>query len=176
MNKPFKRADICLPNFNEVSPEKWAVIACDQFTSEPKYWESVKNFVGDSPSTLSLIIPEVYLAESDVRVPKINATMNEYLNGVLNCRENALIYLERTQSDGSVRRGIMLAVDLEAERKRLMAELDKNANEIKRLEGKLNNQGFVAKAPAAVVEGEKAKLEKYKETLAAIEAALAKLA
>lgn len=66
-------------------------------------------------------------------------------------------------------------VDLEAEKKRLQAELDKNANEIKRLEGKLSNQGFVAKAPAAVVEGEKAKLEKYKEVRAGLEAALAAL-
>ncbi len=66
-------------------------------------------------------------------------------------------------------------VDLDAERKRLQAELDKNANEIKRLEGKLSNQGFVAKAPAAVVEGEKAKLEKYKEVRAGLEAALAAL-
>ncbi len=66
-------------------------------------------------------------------------------------------------------------VDLEAERKRLRTELDRNAGEIKRLEGKLSNQGFVAKAPAAVVEGEKAKLEKYKEVRAGLEAALAAL-
>lgn len=63
-------------------------------------------------------------------------------------------------------------VDLEAERKRLNAELDKNANEIKRLESKLSNEGFIAKAPAAVVEGEKAKLEKYREVRAGLEAAL----
>ncbi len=66
-------------------------------------------------------------------------------------------------------------VDLEAERKRLMAELDKNANEIKRLESKLGNEGFIAKAPAAVVEGERAKLQKYREVRAGLEAALAAL-
>ena len=66
-------------------------------------------------------------------------------------------------------------IDFEAERKRLMAELDKNAGEIKRLEGKLSNAGFVAKAPAAVVEGEKAKLAKYMEVRKGLEEALAKL-
>ncbi len=66
-------------------------------------------------------------------------------------------------------------IDFEAERKRLTAELSKNEGEIKRLEGKLSNEGFVAKAPAAVVEGEKAKLEKYKEIRKGLEEALAKL-
>ncbi len=66
-------------------------------------------------------------------------------------------------------------IDLDAERKRLTGERDRVAGEIKRLEGKLANAGFVAKAPAAVVEGERVKLEKYKDTLAGIEAALAKL-
>ena len=67
-------------------------------------------------------------------------------------------------------------IDTEKERARLSKELEKTQGEIKRLEGKLSNAGFVAKAPAQVVDAEKAKLEKYKETLAAIEAALAKLA
>ena len=66
-------------------------------------------------------------------------------------------------------------IDTEKERARLQKELEKTQGEIKRLDGKLSNAGFVAKAPANVVEAEKAKLEKYKETLAAIEAALAKL-
>ncbi len=66
-------------------------------------------------------------------------------------------------------------IDTEKERARLSKELEKTQGEIKRLEGKLSNAGFVAKAPAQVVDAEKAKLEKYKETLAAIEAALAKL-
>ena len=66
-------------------------------------------------------------------------------------------------------------IDLDAERKRLGAEKERIIGEIKRLEGKLSNQGFVAKAPAAVVEGERNKLEKYRDTLAGVEAALAKL-
>ena len=66
-------------------------------------------------------------------------------------------------------------IDFEAERKRLTEELKKNDGEIKRLEGKLSNEGFVAKAPAAVVEGEKAKLAKYQEIRKGLEEALAKL-
>ena len=66
-------------------------------------------------------------------------------------------------------------IDFAAERKRLEGELAKNEGEIKRLEGKLSNEGFVAKAPAAVVEGERAKLEKYKEVRKGLEEALAKL-
>ena len=66
-------------------------------------------------------------------------------------------------------------IDFEAERKRLEGELAKNEGEIKRLEGKLSNEGFVAKAPAAVVEGERAKLAKYHEVRKGLEEALAKL-
>jgi len=66
-------------------------------------------------------------------------------------------------------------IDFEAERKRLTEELKKNDGEIKRLEGKLSNEGFVAKAPAAVVEGERAKLAKYHEIRKGLEEALAKL-
>lgn len=55
--KTFKEADILLPG-KEVNMEKWSVIACDQFTSEPEYWEEVKKFAGDSPSTLDMILPK----------------------------------------------------------------------------------------------------------------------
>jgi valyl-tRNA synthetase len=66
-------------------------------------------------------------------------------------------------------------VDLEKEKVRLAGEVKKVQGEIARLDGKLSNAGFIAKAPAAVVEGEKAKLEKYKETLAQLEEALSKI-
>ena len=66
-------------------------------------------------------------------------------------------------------------IDFEKERARLTAEYEKNEGEILRIEKKLSNEGFVAKAPAAVVEGEKAKLNKYLETRTAITEALAKL-
>ena len=106
-------ADILLPDFNEVDGSKWAIIACDQYTSEPEYWEKAKEMVGDSPSTLSLILPEVYLSEAGERVPKINATMGEYLKSVLKTYKNSMIYTERVQRDGRVKHGLVAMIDLE---------------------------------------------------------------
>ena len=111
--KCYKSADILLPDFNKVSPEKWAVVACDQYTSEPEYWEKADAIVGDTPSTLRMILPEVYLSEKDKRIPEINKTMNEYLENILSETPDAMVYIQREQSDGSVREGLLLAVDLE---------------------------------------------------------------
>ena len=113
MNKPYSSADILLPDFNKTDAKKWAVIACDQFTSEPHYWESAKKFIGGAPSTLDLILPEVYLSETKARIPAINANMEKYLGNILVTHPDSMIYVERVQSDGSVRRGIVMAVDLE---------------------------------------------------------------
>ena len=109
----FLPADILLPDFSSVEGRLWSVIACDQFTSEPEYWEAVAERVGDSPSTLNLMIPEVYLAESEERTVKAHAAMEEYLKNVLISHPDSMIYVERTQSDGRVRRGIVGMVDLE---------------------------------------------------------------
>ncbi len=111
---PFKRANILIPK--NVDMTKWSVVACDQYTSEPEYWERVENIVGDSPSTLRLTLPEIFLEEADVneRINKINATMEEYLSKDLFTELNdSMIYLERTQSDGRIREGIIGMVDLE---------------------------------------------------------------
>ncbi|MBO7214877.1 MAG: DUF1015 domain-containing protein [Clostridia bacterium] len=114
MNKYYLHpADIMLPNFTEVDGSKWAVIACDQYTSEPEYWVKASEIIGSSPSTLSLILPEVYLSESEARVPVINQTMNEYLKSVLKTHKNSMIYTERVQRDGRVKHGIVAMVDLE---------------------------------------------------------------
>ncbi len=94
---------------------KWAVIACDQFTSQPEYWHEVERIVGDAPSTLNLTFPEVYLEQpgGDERIKNIQATMREYMDeGVLQ-PHNGLIYVERTV-DGKTRKGIVLCLDLEA--------------------------------------------------------------
>ena len=64
MNVPFKRANILLPKNAEM--EKWAVVACDQYTSEPEYWKEVENIVGDAPSTLKITLPEIYLEQDNV--------------------------------------------------------------------------------------------------------------
>ena len=113
MIKCFSAADILLPDFNKVDAKKWAVVACDQFTSEPEYWQKASLVVGDAPSTLNVILPEVYLGQTEQRVPRINATMREYVKDILVSHPDSMIYVERTQSDGSVRHGVVLAVDLE---------------------------------------------------------------
>ena len=111
---PLKRANILLPK--DVDMTKWSVVACDQYTSEPEYWKEVEKEVGSSPSTLNLILPELYLEDTDVedRIKKINKTMEEYLDeGIFNEYKDTMIYLERTQKDGKVREGLMAMVDLE---------------------------------------------------------------
>ena len=113
MEKCFSSADILLPDFNKYDAEKWAVVACDQFTSEPLYWEKASQIVGGAPSTLNMILPEVYLSETEKRVSAINETMHTYIRDVLVSHPDSMIYVERTQSDGSIRHGVILAVDLE---------------------------------------------------------------
>ena len=111
---PLKRANILLPK--DVDMTKWSVVACDQYTSEPEYWKEVEKEVGSSPSALNLILPELYLENTDVddRIKKINKTMEEYLDeGIFNEYKDTMIYLERTQKDGKVREGLMAMVDLE---------------------------------------------------------------
>lgn len=113
MKKCYSAADILLPDFKKFDAGTWAVVACDQFTSEPEYWEKAEALVGDAPSTLRMILPEVYLSETDARIPKINETMKNYLDTLLLPNTDTMIYVERTQSDGSIRRGIVMAIDLE---------------------------------------------------------------
>ena len=113
MRKYFYEADILLPDFNKNQGESWAVIACDQHTSEPEYWEDAKAIAGDCPSTLELILPEVYLEETESRVPLINARMEDYLGDVLVEHKSSMIYLERTLAGGAIRRGLVGCVDLE---------------------------------------------------------------
>lgn len=109
----FDAAEILLPDFEQVDGTRWAVIACDQYTSEPAYWQKAETLVADAPSALRMILPEVYLAETVTRVPAINHAMHAALADVLHAHPNAMISLARTQSDGSVRYGIIGAVDLE---------------------------------------------------------------
>lgn len=114
MKKCFFDADILLPDMSVTDAKKWSVIACDQFTSEPHYWEAAEKEVGAAPSTLRVILPEVYLSETQARIPAINATMESYLSSILVSHPNSMIYTQRTQSDGEIRRGIVMAIDLEA--------------------------------------------------------------
>ena len=114
MSTAFTSADILLPKDTDL--EKWAVIACDQFTSEPEYWAETEKLTEGAVTALDLILPEVYLngADVDERIKKIHANMFGYLDSeVFEEYKNALIYVERTQTDGIVRAGIVGAVDLE---------------------------------------------------------------
>lgn len=114
----FQRADILLPKFSKDSEKmnKWSVVACDQFTSEPDYWNEISDITDGSSSTLALIVPEIYLAESDIdeRIKKTNVFMDKYLDENLFTEyKNTYIFVERTLKNGAVRLGIIGMVDLE---------------------------------------------------------------
>ncbi len=112
-NHSFSAADILLP---KTDFESWGTIACDQYTSEPEYWCGAKVAAGDKPSALNIVLPEVYLKPDNTDyINKINDTMQAYLNeNIFTEYSNTLVYVERTQSDGRVRRGIVGKIDLEA--------------------------------------------------------------
>ena len=115
MGQIFCKTDILLPQ-ESVDMQKWAVIACDQFTSEPAFWARVEETVGDDPSTLHMILPEVFLGQVDEAeyARQINANMLRYLQGdVFREIPDSLIYVERKLRNGKLRRGIVGAVDLE---------------------------------------------------------------
>jgi hypothetical protein len=99
----------------DIDMHKWSVIACDQFTSEPEYWQDVQLFVGDSPSTLNLILPEVYLGKGDETtiIQKTQNTMRQYLSNGYLIEHEGFILVERT-AGGKTRYGILMALDLEA--------------------------------------------------------------
>lgn len=109
----FRLPHICLPRPG-IDLRKWAVIACDQHTSEPEYWQRVAQEVGDAPSTLHLIFPEVHLGSADApaRIRRIQETMRRYAaDGLFVVREGP-VYVERTVG-GRTRHGLMLELDLE---------------------------------------------------------------
>lgn len=106
----FGPTDILVPH--NVDKKKWSVVACDQYTSQPEYWQRVREFVGNEPSTLKLMQPEAELSQADSAL--INKTMDEYLqNGHLRTLSNSMIYVKRTLADGKLRQGLVGALDLE---------------------------------------------------------------
>ncbi len=111
-----KAPEIYLPKKKEWM-RNWAVVACDQYTSETSYWEEVGEKVSKKPSTLHLIYPECYLGEShpEERIMQINRTMEKYLkDGTLSKNEPSFFLVERKTAAGVVRHGIIAALDLEA--------------------------------------------------------------
>ena len=115
MNQIFRPADILLPK--QADMQCWSVIACDQFTSDADYWAAVEQAVGGAPSTLRLMLPEFYLGKRDeaAAAAEIQQTMRRYLDSdVFTEIEHSFIFLERTLPCGSVRRGLIGMIDLEA--------------------------------------------------------------
>lgn len=94
---------------------KWSVVACDQYTSEADYWQAIADQTRDSPSALNIIFPEVYLGtDDDARIKRINMTMRGYIaGGLFRTIPDTYIYIERTLSDGRVRKGVIGSIDLE---------------------------------------------------------------
>lgn len=114
-NTGVKVCDILLPA-QSVDLSKWAVVACDQYTSQPEYWEETARIVGDAPSTLKVILPELYLDKpgEEERIQDIRRTMDEYLdNGVLVSKGEGFVLVRRTCM-GKTRQGLVLALDMEA--------------------------------------------------------------
>ena len=133
----FLPANILLPT--EKNLEKWSVIACDQFTSQPEYWKLVREYVGSVPSALHLILPEAELNQNDLqdsvklqensntelegskdkgelknRIKTINSYMEQYIeNDIFDVYKNCYIYVERTLQNGTIRKGVVGMVDLE---------------------------------------------------------------
>ncbi|WP_294451483.1 DUF1015 domain-containing protein [uncultured Gemmiger sp.] len=96
--------------------DPWACIAVDQFTSQPEYWQKAEALAKDKPSTLHIVLPEAYLGTDgeEARLESIRRTMSDYRRSLLTRVVNGFVYLERTQMDGTVRQGLVGAVDLEA--------------------------------------------------------------
>lgn len=114
MSTAFKAADILLPDKN-TDMSKWSVVACDQYTSQPEYWSETARLTEGAPSALNIILPEVYLENSDVddRIEKIHTAMNDYMEkGLFTEYKNSMVYVERMTSDG-IRAGIVGMIDLE---------------------------------------------------------------
>ncbi len=110
-----KVPEILLPKDKDLA--SWCVIACDQYTQDVSYWEKAAAAAGSRPSTLNLILPEVYLSAPDKseRIRKIHETMASYLaDGVFDAPQEECIYIERRTGYGRIRRGLVVAVDLEA--------------------------------------------------------------
>lgn len=114
MKTAFGKTDLCIPK--NVDMKKWAVVACDQYTSQPEYWNETEAIVGDNKSTLNLILPELYLEDEDVhkRISNIHNAMESYIKSdSFDVLKDSMIYIERVQSNGTVRAGLVGALDLE---------------------------------------------------------------
>lgn len=106
-------ADFLIPQ-NAAAHGNWACVACDQYTSQPEYWQRVADRVQDAPSTLHMIVPECNLQKTDELLPAIHETMRRYVHSgtLAPCVQNGMVLTARTTQSGT-RVGLVLAVDLE---------------------------------------------------------------
>lgn len=113
MTKYALAPNILLPK--NVDMNKWAIVACDQFTSQPNYWRQLDKLVGESPSMLRLIFPEVYLSgDNSSRINSIKKAMQQYMSdNIFQTLESVMVLVEREVCKGQKRKGLVLAVDLE---------------------------------------------------------------
>lgn len=112
-NSVFVPADILLPH---EKIEKWAVIACDQFTSQPEYWQQVCETAAGAASALHLIVPEAWLGQVDetAESERISRLMRDYMgSGVFQTHTQSYVYVRRQMTNGMIRHGLVGAVDLE---------------------------------------------------------------
>jgi hypothetical protein len=116
--RKYDKIGVCTPDVYLPRPDvdmfKWAVIACDQFTSQPEYWRKVSDLVADAPSTYHLTLPEVYLGQPEeaARLTSIQQNMQRYLNDGILLPQEGMIYVER-QVAGKTRKGVLMCLDLE---------------------------------------------------------------
>ena len=120
INSRFEKLGVSIPQVllpkKDIELDKWAVVACDQYTSQPEYWDGVQQMVGEQPSTFHLIFPEIYLEREDMdeRIQRINRSMEEYLEKeILAPQSPGFVYVERQVCGDRVRRGLMVALDLD---------------------------------------------------------------
>lgn len=112
LNCGFKTTDILIPKNADMT--KWSCVACDQYTSEPEYWNDVEKIVGDSVSALHIMLPEIYLNETEKRSKEITENMQKYIQeDVFETYKDSFIYVERTLANGKTRHGLVGAIDLE---------------------------------------------------------------
>ncbi len=120
MKRSFENTGVRIPEImlpsGAVDLRRWSVIACDQYTSQPDYWEKVKDEVGAGASTLNMIFPEIYLKDDDrdIRIKNINAAMARYIGeGILEPQKPGFVLVDRRTPHAASRKGLVLAVDLE---------------------------------------------------------------
>lgn len=107
--------DILLPK-KSINMYKWATVACDQYTSQPDYWQNVEEITKDAPSTYNLMLPEIYLEDGNVdeRIAQINSNMKNYIeSNIFDTYNESFILIKRSTPYSPVRTGLIAALDLE---------------------------------------------------------------